>query len=152
MGRSRGVWGERTKHTKTFRRTLAGFGLTWHRKVHFSTFSGKLTCQCNRNGPQNLPFRPGSLQDTFIIYSSILHQPIFRKYSAKITHIENRKSENLKIQKPRFTNRSPAFLLRTYFLAQAMPLAFEFRVHWPCQRPTTLPLPPAQYGFSLGSC
>ena len=59
------------KHTKTFRWTLAGFGLTWHRKVHFSTFSGKLTFQCTRNGPQNPPFCPGSPQDTFILYSSI---------------------------------------------------------------------------------
>ena len=48
--------------------------------------------QCTRNGPQNSPFCSGSLQDTFIIYSSISHQHIPR---------------NLKIQKPRFTNRSP---------------------------------------------
>ena len=45
-----------------------------------------------------------SLQDTFIIYSSILQQHMFRHYSAKrkISRIGN-----LKIQKPRFTNRSP---------------------------------------------
>ena len=42
LGRSRGVRGEGTDHTKTLSRTLAGFGLTWHRKVHFSTFDGKL--------------------------------------------------------------------------------------------------------------
>ena len=42
LRRSGGVRGERTDHTKKFRRSLAGFGLTWHRKVHFSTFDGKL--------------------------------------------------------------------------------------------------------------
>ena len=31
----------------------------------------------------------------------------FSKISCKQKHIENRKSENLKIKKPRFTNRSP---------------------------------------------
>ena len=39
---SRGVREERTDHTKLVSRTLAGFGLTWHQKVHFSTFDGKL--------------------------------------------------------------------------------------------------------------
>ena len=45
---------------------------------------------------------PGSLQDTFIIYSSILHQHISNiiLQKKKISIIEN-----LKIQKPRFTNR-----------------------------------------------
>ena len=80
MGRSRGVRGERTK---TFRRTLAGFGRTWNQKVHFSTFDGKLKLQCTRNGSQNPPYCPGSLQDTFIIYSSISHQHVFQKYCAK---------------------------------------------------------------------
>ena len=47
------------------------FGLTWHREVHFSTFSGKLTFQSTRNGPQNIPFCPGPLQDTFIIFLDI---------------------------------------------------------------------------------
>ena len=37
----------------------------------------KLTSQCTRNGPQNLPFCAGSLQDTFLIYSSIYHQHMF---------------------------------------------------------------------------
>ena len=63
----RGVRGERTEHTKLFSRTLAGFGLTWHPKVHFSTFDGKLELQCIRNGPQNPLLCPGSLRDTFII-------------------------------------------------------------------------------------
>ena len=42
FGRSGGVRGDGTDHTKTLSRTLAGFGLTWHRKAHFSTFDGKL--------------------------------------------------------------------------------------------------------------
>ena len=36
------------------------------------------------------------LLDTFIIYSSISHQRIFRKDVAKRKHLENRKSENPK--------------------------------------------------------
>ena len=99
MKRSRGVREERTDHAKRFRRTLAGFGLTWGQKVHFSTFDGKLELQCTRNGPQNPPFCPGSLQDTFIIYSSISHQHIFQTYFAKrkisrIEHLEIWKSKN----------------------------------------------------------
>ena len=84
LGRSRGVRGERTEHTQLFSRTLAGFGLTWNQKVHFSTFDGKLKLQCTRNGSQNPPFCPGSLQDTFIMYSSISHKHIFLKYFAQI--------------------------------------------------------------------
>ena len=93
LGRPGGVRGERTEHTKIFRRTLAGFGLTWGQKVHFSTFHGKLSFQCTRNGPQNPPFCPGPLQDTFIIYSSISHQHIFRTYFAKrnISRMDNLK-------------------------------------------------------------
>ena len=68
---------------RSYMQIFSRFGLTWHRKVNFSTFSGKLTFQSTRNGPQNLPFCPGSLQDTFIIFSSISHQHIFRKYFSK---------------------------------------------------------------------
>jgi len=46
------------------------------RGVHFSEI---LEFQCTRNCHQNLPFCPGSLQDTFIIYSSISHQHISPK-------------------------------------------------------------------------
>ena len=92
LGRSGGVRGERTDHTKTFRRTLAGLGLTW--QVHFSTFDGQLELQCTRNGPQNPPYCPGSLQDTFVIYSSISRQHVFRTYFAKR---KNSKIENLEI-------------------------------------------------------
>ena len=93
LGRSGGVQGDRTDRTKTAQQIFARFGLTWHRKVQLSTFSGKLTFQSTRNGLQNLPFCPGSLRDTFIIYSSISHQHIFRKYGAKrkISRIENLK-------------------------------------------------------------
>ena len=91
LGRSGGVQGDRTDRTKTAQQFVARFGLTWHRKVHFSTFSGKLTFQSNRNGPQNPPFCPGSLRDTFIIHSSISHQHICQQYFAKrkISRIEN---------------------------------------------------------------
>ena len=34
-------------------------------------FFGKLTLQCTRNGSQNHPFCPGSIQDPFILFSSI---------------------------------------------------------------------------------
>ena len=83
LGRSGGVQGDRTDRTKTTQHFFARFGLTWHRKVHFSTFSGKLTFQGSRNGPQNPPFCPGSLRDTFIIYSSISHQHIFKNILQK---------------------------------------------------------------------
>ena len=75
----RGVREERTEHTKLFPRSFTGSGLTWHQEVPFSTFDGKLEFHCIRNGPQNPPCCPGSLQDTFIIYSSISHPHIFRK-------------------------------------------------------------------------
>ena len=96
MWRSRGVREERTEHAQLFSRTLAGIGPTWHQKVHFSIFDGKLEPQCTRNGPQNPPYCPGSIQDTFIIYSSISHQH-FSEYILQIEEIsKNRKYENLK--------------------------------------------------------
>ena len=104
----RGVREERTDHTIFFL-IFTGSGLMWHQKVHFSTFDGNLELQCARNGFQNLPFCPGSLQDTFIIYFSISHQHICRNYFAK-EKLENKTSGNLKIQKPRFTNRCLAGL------------------------------------------
>ena len=107
MGRSRSVRGERTEHAQLFFRTLAGFDVRWHQKVNFSTFYGKLTFQCTRNGLQNHPFCPRSLQDTFIIYSSISRQHISRTYFTSNKNLENRNYGNLKIQKTRFTNRSP---------------------------------------------
>ena len=78
----RGFQEDRTDH-RSYLQSFSRFGGTWYQKVHFSTFSGKLTFQCTRNGTQNPPFCPGSHQDTFIIYSSISHQHIARKYFAK---------------------------------------------------------------------
>ena len=89
--RSRGVQGDGTDRTKTQAQIFSRFGLTWHQKVHFS---GILEFQCTRNGPQNLPFCPGSLQDTFIIYSSISHQHIVRKKNPRKKKIGIWVSEN----------------------------------------------------------
>ena len=77
---------------RSYMQIFSRFGLTWHRKVNFSTFSGKLTFQSTRNGLQNLPFCPGPLQDTFIIFSSISHQHVFRKYFSN-KNPKNRKLE-----------------------------------------------------------
>ena len=75
-----------------------------HRKVKSLTFRiyGKFESQCARNGPQNPPFCPGPVQDTFIIYSSISHQHIVRTYFATKRNLENQKPGNLKIQKVEF--------------------------------------------------
>ena len=90
--RSGGVQGDGTDHTKAQAQIFSRFGLTWHRKVHFSEI---LEFQCTRNGPRNLPFCPGSLQDTFIIYSSISHQRIF----SEIFPNEKKEIRNLEIRK-----------------------------------------------------
>ena len=78
---------------RCYLQSFSRFGDTWGRKVHFSTFFCKLTFQCSRNGPQNPPFCPESLQDAFIISSSISHQHIFQKYFSNKTKsdIENSK-------------------------------------------------------------
>ena len=52
-----------------------------------------------RNGPRNLPFCPGSLRDTFIIYSSISHQHIFPEIFVWQDKIGNRQIGNLKMWK-----------------------------------------------------
>ena len=91
---------------RCYLQSFSRFGGTWGQKVHFTTFSSKLTFQCTRNGPQNLPFCPG-LSRTPLLFSSISNHQIFQKDFAK-TNLENRQSGNLKIQKPRFTNRIPA--------------------------------------------
>ena len=51
-----------------------------HRIVKSLTFMifGKLEFQCTRNGFRNPPFCPGSIQDTFIMFSSISHHHIFQ--------------------------------------------------------------------------
>ena len=93
-----GVSRRTARSVRCYLQSFSRFGGTWGRKVHFSKFSGKLTFQCSRNGPQNLPFCPGSLQDTFIIYSSIFHQHIVFKNNSKKQKIENWKSEISKTQ------------------------------------------------------
>ena len=102
FGGLRGFQEDRTDRTVL----LAKFQPIWWYMVSVSplfNIFGKLTFQSTRNGIQNPPFCPGSLQDTFIIYSSISHQHISKIFSKKKIAI----IENLEIQKPRFTNRSP---------------------------------------------
>ena len=110
LGRSGGVQGDRMDRTKTVQQISARFGLTWHREVLFSTLSGKLTFQCSRNGPQNPPFVQG-LSRTPLLFIPRYLTHIFSKIilqKDKISIIEN-----LELQKPRFTNRSPG----RYFLS-----------------------------------
>ena len=80
-------------------------GLTWHQKVHFPTFDGKLELQCTRNGPQNPPFCPGSLSRTPLLFITRYLTNINAKLISQKEQIS--RIANLKIQKPRFTNRSP---------------------------------------------
>ena len=63
---------------RSYMQIFSRFGLTWHRQVNFSTFSGKLTFQCSRNGFQNPAVCPGSLRDTFLIYFSVSYQNVFK--------------------------------------------------------------------------
>ena len=94
MGRSRGVREERTDHTKLFSRTLAGFGLTRHQKVHFSTYDGKLELQCTRNGFKTLHFVQGLSRTPLLFIPRYLTNMFFE-------HIlqTKRNLENLKISK-----------------------------------------------------
>ena len=109
-----GVREERTDHTKLFPRTFAGFGLTWHQKVHFSTFDGKLESQCTRNGAQNPPFCQGSLQNTFIIFLEISPTYFSKKnHTTKIARIDNLKI--WKSQKPGSLTGAQ-FTVRVYHL------------------------------------
>ena len=82
------------RHRRNFSRDLV------LHDIRKSTFSEILEFQCTRNGPQILPFCPGSLQDTFIIYSSISHQHIFSKIlpNQKQRKFEIWKSENLTLE------------------------------------------------------
>ena len=47
------------------------------------------------------------LSRTPLLFSSISHNHISQTYFPKTINLENRKSENMKIQKPRFTNKCP---------------------------------------------
>ena len=80
---------------RSYMQIFSRFRLTWHRKVNFSTFSGKLTFQSTRNGPQNLPFCPGPLQDTFIIFprylTNIFFENIIQTIFSKKSKTENPK-------------------------------------------------------------
>ena len=106
MWQLRGFWQDRNerKHLAHLYRPRVSYFLS-HQIVESLIFKiyGKLEFQCTRNGAQNPPFCPWSLQDTFIIYSSISHQPIFRNI------LQKEKSRESEIQKSRFTNRFLAF-------------------------------------------
>ena len=86
---------------RSYMQIFSRFGLAWHRKVNFSTFSGKLTFQSTRNGPQNLPFCPGPLQDTFIIFPRYLTNMFFENMfnKTKIVKTENRKISQIDPEK-----------------------------------------------------
>ena len=100
MGRSRGVREERTEHTQLFSRTLAGFGLTGHQKVRFSTFDGKLESQCiKKMAFKTLHFVQGFSRTPLLFIPRYLTN-IFSKILSKKKNLENRKSENLTFQKP----------------------------------------------------
>ena len=85
---------------RSYMQIFSRFGLTWHRKVNFSTFSGKLTFQSTRNGPQNLPFCPGPLQDTFIIFPRYLTNIFFKNSFQNIFSKNTLKTENPKRRAP----------------------------------------------------
>ena len=97
LGVWEGVQEDRADHTKLLRRSFTGFGFTRHQKVHFSTFDGKLTFQCTKS------CSPGHLYYLFLDISPTNISKIF----CKKKNLDYRTSEHLKIQKPRFTNRSP---------------------------------------------
>ena len=75
----REFWQDRNerKHIAHLYRPQVSYFLS-HQIVKSLTFRmyGKLKFQCTRNCPQNPPYCPGSIQDTFMIYSSISHQHI----------------------------------------------------------------------------
>jgi len=104
LARSMGVWEERTDHTKLFSRTFTGSGdessLSRHQKVNFSTFDGKVEFQCIRNCFKNLPFCPGSPQNTFLIFLRYVETSF-----SPNEFYRNQTSENMEIA----TNRKSIF-------------------------------------------
>ena len=66
---------------------------------------GKLRFQCTRNGPRKPPFCPGSIQNAFTIFPRYLTTRFFNFV------LPEQKIENMKIPKPRFTNKCPAWML-----------------------------------------
>ena len=88
----RGFWQDRNdrKHILHLYRPRVPYFLS-HKIVKSLTLRiyGKFKFQCTRIDPQNHPHCPGSIQDTFIICSSISHHQIFLKYVAKKRNLEN---------------------------------------------------------------
>jgi hypothetical protein len=80
MWQLRGFWQDRSERkngAQLYGPRVSNF--LSHRIVKSLMFmiSGKFKFQCTRNGSQNPPFCPGSIQDTFITFSSIYHHQIF---------------------------------------------------------------------------
>ena len=79
--------------------------------IRKSTFQ-HLTINWNLNvlemALKTLHFVQGLSRTPLVFFSSISHHQNFQNYFAKTKNLENRKSENLQIQKPRFTNKCPA--------------------------------------------
>ena len=96
--RSGGVQGDGTDHTKMQAQIFTRFGLTWHQKVHFSTFDGKLTFQSSRNGPS----KPSILSRVSPRHLYYLFLDISPTYFSKNKLATNKISriEHLKSQKP----------------------------------------------------
>ena len=69
------------EYTKLFSRIFTGSGLTWHQKVHFSTFDGKLEGDFITEWSQNLPYGPRPREQKLLF-------PIF---TYPIIHFKNRK-------------------------------------------------------------
>ena len=91
---------------RCYLQSFSRFGGTWGQKVHFSTFSGKLTFQSSRNGLQTLHIVQGLSRTPLLVIPRYLTNIIFEHIFQK-KNLENRKSENLKFQKPWFTNKCP---------------------------------------------
>ena len=102
--------------------------------------SGKLSFQCTRNGPQNLPYCPRPIQNTFHIYSSISHQHICFEIMLQKEHIS--RIENLEIWK----SKHPGSLTGVHKAVAKAPVAKFFTKvgakcapHWNCTAPAKAP-------------
>ena len=103
----RGFQEDRTDHTVL----LAKFQPIWWYMVSESPLFN-IFRQTDISIYQKWPSKPSILSSVCPGHLSYLFLDITPTYFSKIfcknKNIENRKSENLKIQKPRFTNRNPA--------------------------------------------
>ena len=91
----RGFQEDRTDHTVL----LAKFQPIWWcmgQKVHFSTFDGKLTFQCSRNGPQNSHFVQGLSRTPLLFIPRYLTNIFSRIFKKQISRIDNLKIWNFK--------------------------------------------------------